>query len=45
MDLIGLPWHITIGPRGLKEGKVELKNRTTGEKTEMTIDEVKARFV
>ncbi|MFV0321048.1 MAG: proline--tRNA ligase [Alphaproteobacteria bacterium] len=45
MDLIGLPWHITVGPRGLKEGKIELKNRATGEKTEMTIDEVKAKFI
>lgn len=45
MDLIGLPWHITIGPRGLKEGKIELKNRASGEKTEMTIEEIKAKFV
>ena len=26
-DLIGLPWRLVIGPRGLKEGKVELKRR------------------
>ena len=25
MDLIGLPWQLVIGPRGLKEGKVEVK--------------------
>ena len=30
MDLIGLPWRITVGPRGLKNGVVELTNRRTG---------------
>ena len=32
MDLIGLPWQVIIGPRGLAAGTVELKNRRTGEK-------------
>ena len=32
MDLIGLPWQLIIGPRGLAQGLVELKNRRTGEK-------------
>ena len=32
MDLIGLPKIITIGPKALKEGKVEIKDRKTGEK-------------
>ncbi|SFI41187.1 proline--tRNA ligase [Albimonas pacifica] len=31
MELIGLPWRITVGPRGLAEGKVELTCRRTGE--------------
>ncbi len=31
MDLIGLPWRITVGPRGLKNGVVELTSRRTGE--------------
>ncbi|TWI32844.1 proline--tRNA ligase [Paracoccus sulfuroxidans] len=31
MDLIGLPWRITVGPRGLAENKVELTSRRTGE--------------
>ena len=35
MDLIGLPWRITIGPRGLKNGVVEVTNRRTGESEEM----------
>jgi prolyl-tRNA synthetase len=30
MDLIGLPWRITVGPRGLKSGVVELTSRRTG---------------
>ncbi|MCE8421696.1 His/Gly/Thr/Pro-type tRNA ligase C-terminal domain-containing protein, partial [Rhodovulum sulfidophilum] len=36
MDLIGLPWRITVGPRGISAGKVELTNRRTGESEEMS---------
>ncbi len=36
MDLIGLPWQIIIGPRGIKNGVVELKNRMTGVKEELS---------
>ena len=36
MDLIGLPWRITVGPRGLKNGVVELTNRRTGKSDEMS---------
>ena len=36
MDLIGLPWRITVGHRGLKNGVVELTSRRTGESEEMT---------
>ncbi|HEX6956836.1 MAG TPA: proline--tRNA ligase [Ferrovibrio sp.] len=38
MDLIGLPYQVTIGPRGLKAGTVEIKNRATGEKEELGLD-------
>jgi prolyl-tRNA synthetase len=38
MDLIGLPWQLTVGPRGLKAGTVELKRRATGEKSELPVD-------
>jgi len=31
-DLIGLPWQLIIGPKGLAEGVVELKRRATGER-------------
>ena len=36
MDLIGLPWRITVGPRGLKSGVVELTCRRTGESEELS---------
>ncbi|MEP1231511.1 MAG: proline--tRNA ligase [Litorimonas sp.] len=36
MDLIGLPYQITIGPRGLKNGVVEVKTRASGDKQEMS---------
>jgi prolyl-tRNA synthetase len=35
MDLIGLPWRITVGPRGLASGMVELTSRRKGESEEM----------
>ena len=38
MDLIGLPWQLVVGPRGLKAGKVELKRRRSGEREELSID-------
>jgi prolyl-tRNA synthetase len=36
MDLIGLPWQIIVGPKGLADGKVEVKNRRTGERQTMS---------
>jgi prolyl-tRNA synthetase len=44
MDLIGLPWRITVGPRGLKAGVVELTCRRTGESEEMTPEAAVARL-
>ncbi|MGH6893532.1 MAG: proline--tRNA ligase [Dongiaceae bacterium] len=38
MDLIGLPWQIVAGPRGAAKGQVELKNRKSGEKAELSVD-------
>ncbi len=32
MDLIGLPWQVIVGPRGLKQGEIELKNRRNGKR-------------
>jgi prolyl-tRNA synthetase len=44
MDLIGLPWRITVGPRGLKNGVVELTSRRTGESEELAPDLAVARI-
>ena len=38
MDLIGLPWQLIVGPRNLKDGNVELKNRKTGNLKKVTIE-------
>ncbi|MFI4996074.1 MAG: His/Gly/Thr/Pro-type tRNA ligase C-terminal domain-containing protein, partial [Hyphomicrobiales bacterium] len=38
-DLIGLPWQIIVGPKGLAEGKVEVKRRATGERSSVPIDD------
>ena len=45
MDLIGLPWQIVVGPKGLEKGLVELKRRKSGEKTELTIEDAVRRVV
>jgi prolyl-tRNA synthetase len=38
-DLVGMPWQVLVGPKGLAEGKVELKRRATGERTLMSIED------
>ncbi|MHA6324034.1 proline--tRNA ligase [Roseivivax sp. CAU 1753] len=44
MDLIGLPWRITVGPRGLKNGVVELTSRRTGISEEMPPEQAITRI-
>jgi len=44
MELIGLPWQLVIGPRGLKQGAVELQNRASGEKEEISLESAMARL-
>ncbi len=44
MDLIGLPWQIVIGPRGLKDGAVELRERATGKAEMIPLEGVIARL-
>lgn len=44
MDLIGLPWQLIVGPRGLKNGVVELKSRRTEERDEISIDGALSRL-
>ena len=36
IDLIGVPWQIVIGPRGMASGVVEVKNRATGDSAEVS---------
>ena len=45
MDLIGLPLQVIVGPRGLKSGVVEIKNRATGARTELSPEEAVAHIV
>jgi len=45
MDLIGLPYQLVIGPRGLKEGKVEVKRRSDGERSEISLDDVASHLI
>src|SRR6478736_6825374 len=40
MDLIGLPWQVIVGPKGVAAGKAELKNRKTGAREEVPFDQV-----
>jgi len=43
-DLIGIPWQIMVGPRGLAQGKIELKQRADGSRELMTVDDAVARL-
>ncbi|WP_262268918.1 MULTISPECIES: proline--tRNA ligase [Microvirga] len=43
-DLIGVPWQVLIGPKGLAEGKVELKHRATGQREHLALEDVIARL-
>ena len=44
MDVIGLPWQLVVGPKGLEKGVVELKNRATGERQELSPESALARL-
>jgi len=39
MDLIGLPWQVIIGNKTLESGVVEVKNRRTGERVDLSMEE------
>jgi prolyl-tRNA synthetase len=43
-DLIGIPWQIMVGPKGIAEGKVELKRRGDGSRENVSPSDVVARF-
>lgn len=44
MDLIGLPWQIIVGPRGLKDGIVEMKHRRSGERENLSPEAALAKL-
>jgi prolyl-tRNA synthetase len=44
MDLIGLPWQVIVGPKGIANGQVELKSRKTGERQELPLEAALERF-
>jgi prolyl-tRNA synthetase len=44
MDLIGVPWQLIVGPRGIAAGTVELKRRRTGEREELSVESALARL-
>jgi prolyl-tRNA synthetase len=44
MDLIGLPWQLIVGPRGVAAGTIEVKNRRTGDRQELPAEAALARI-
>jgi len=45
MDLVGLPWQLIVGPKGLERGEVELKRRADGSREAMSADAAVNRLV
>ncbi len=45
MDLIGLPWRITVGPRGIADGYVELTRRSDGETEKLGPEQVVEKLI
>ncbi len=45
MDLIGLPYQVVVGPKGVKDRQVELKDRKSGEKQTMSFEGVISRVI
>jgi prolyl-tRNA synthetase len=44
-DLIGIPWQVLVGPKGLAEGKVEVKRRADGSRELLTAADALARLL
>lgn len=44
-DLIGIPFQLIVGPRGLKEGQVEIKHRKSGERETISVADAVQRLV
>jgi prolyl-tRNA synthetase len=43
-DLIGIPWQVIVGPRGLEKGMIEVKSRATGAREELSLEAAANRF-
>ncbi|MBL9096326.1 MAG: proline--tRNA ligase, partial [Alphaproteobacteria bacterium] len=43
-DLIGLPWQVIVGPRGLANAQVEIKNRKSGERVNLSPEAALNKF-
>jgi prolyl-tRNA synthetase len=39
LDLVGIPWQLIVGPKGVAEGVVEIKRRATGERQTLPLDQ------
>ena len=44
LDLLGFPWQVVVGPRGVKQGVVELRTRATGESAEVSPEDALQRI-
>jgi prolyl-tRNA synthetase len=45
MDLIGLPWQVIVGPKGVERGEVEIKRRATGARETVGLEAAVNRLV
>jgi prolyl-tRNA synthetase len=45
MDLIGLPYQLIIGPKGVKAGEAELKDRKSGERETLPIEAALSKVI
>jgi prolyl-tRNA synthetase len=45
MDLIGLPWQVIVGPKGIERAEVEIKRRATGARETVSLDAAVNRLI
>jgi prolyl-tRNA synthetase len=38
LDLVGVPWQLIVGPKGVADGVVEIKRRATGERQTLPLE-------
>ena len=44
VELIGLPWQLVVGPKGIEKGLIELKRRDTGAREELSVEAAIAKL-